>query len=131
MLVLLERGLSETAIGDIATRLRMFGLSVHRTDHGGQARIGAVGENAGVDWERVRGWAGVASVEKLPAPFKLVSRAFHPHYTIISVGRCAIGSRQLAIMAGPCSVEGEEQAFTIAAAVARAGATVMRGGAYK
>jgi 3-deoxy-7-phosphoheptulonate synthase len=131
MLVLLERGLSETAIGDIATRLRMFGLSVHRTDHGGQARIGAVGENAGVDWERVRAWAGVTSVEKLPAPFKLVSRAFQPHDTVISVGRCAIGSRQLAIMAGPCSVEGEEQAFTIAAAVARAGATVMRGGAYK
>jgi 3-deoxy-7-phosphoheptulonate synthase len=131
MLVLLERGLSETAIGDIATRLRMYGLSVHRTDHGGQARIGAVGENAGVDWERVRGWAGVASIEKLPAPFKLVSRAFQPHDTVISVGRCAIGSRQLAIMAGPCSVEGEEQAFTIAAAVARAGATIMRGGAYK
>ncbi|MBI1797971.1 MAG: 3-deoxy-7-phosphoheptulonate synthase [Candidatus Eisenbacteria bacterium] len=131
MLVLLERGLGESSIGDIATRLRMFGLSIHRTDHGGQARIGAVGENAGVDWGAVRAWPGVASVEKLPAPFKLVSRAFHPHDTIISVGRCAIGSRQLAIMAGPCSVEGEEQAFTIAAAVARAGATIMRGGAYK
>src|SRR6185503_3355359 len=47
------------------------------------------------------------------------------------VGRCAIGSDQLVLMAGPCSVEGEEQAFTIAAAVAKAGATVMRGGAYK
>ena len=131
MLLLLERGLGEAAIGEIATRLRMFGLSVHRTDHAGQARIGAVGEGGGVDWENVRGWPGVTAVEKLPAPFKLVSRAFRPHDTIISVGRCAIGSRQLAIMAGPCSVEGEEQAFTIAAAVARAGATVMRGGAYK
>jgi 3-deoxy-7-phosphoheptulonate synthase len=85
----------------------------------------------GIDWSQVRAWPGVTSVEKLPAPFKLVSRAFQPHDTVISVGRCAIGSRQLAIMAGPCSVEGEEQAFTIAAAVARAGATVMRGGAYK
>ena len=50
---------------------------------------------------------------------------------MISVGRCAIGSEQLVLMAGPCSIEGEEQAFTIAAAVAKAGATVMRGGAYK
>jgi len=131
MLVLLKRGVSETAAGDIATRLRMFGLSVHRTDHGGQVRLGAVGEGGGVDWDQVLGWDGVASIEKIPVPFKLVSRVFQPHETVISVGRCAIGSRQLAIMAGPCSVEGEEQVFTIAAAVARAGATVMRGGAYK
>jgi 3-deoxy-7-phosphoheptulonate synthase len=131
MLVLLERGVSEASAGEIATRLRMFGLSVHRTDHAGQVRLGAVGEPGGVDWERIRGWRGVASVEEIPVPFKLVSRAFQPHETVISVGRCAIGSRQLAIMAGPCSVEGEEQAFTIAAAVARAGATVLRGGAYK
>ena len=130
MLVLLKRGVSEAVASDIATRLRMFGLSVHRTDHQGQVRIGAVGEG-GVDWDQARAWTGVESIEKLPAPFKLVSRAFQPHDTVISVGRCAIGSRQLAIMAGPCSVEGEEQAFTIAAAVARAGATVMRGGAYK
>jgi 3-deoxy-7-phosphoheptulonate synthase len=60
-----------------------------------------------------------------------VSRFFRPHDTVISVGRCAIGSEQLALMAGPCSVEGEEQAFTIARAVAQAGATIMRGGAYK
>jgi 3-deoxy-7-phosphoheptulonate synthase len=131
MLVLLKSGVSEVAAGDIATRLRMFGLSVHRTDHGGRVRLGAVGDGAAVDWNHVRGWPEVDAVETIAVPFQLVSRAFHPHETVISVGRCAIGSRQLALMAGPCSVEGEEQAFTIAAAVARAGATVMRGGAYK
>ena len=130
MLVLLERGVSEAVAADVATRLRMFGLAVHRTDHEGQVRLGAVGEGA-VDWAAVAGWPGVASVAKLPVPFKLASRAFQPHDTVISVGRCAVGSPQLAIMAGPCSIEGERQAFTIAAAVARAGATVMRGGAYK
>ncbi|HKQ56803.1 MAG TPA: 3-deoxy-7-phosphoheptulonate synthase [Candidatus Eisenbacteria bacterium] len=131
MLVLLKRGVNEASAQDVATRLRMFGLAVHRTEHGGQIRLGAVGEPGGVDWDLVRTWATVESATPLPAPFKLASRAFQPHDTVISVGRCAIGSRQLAIMAGPCSVEGEEQAFTIAAAVARAGATVMRGGAYK
>ena len=119
MLVLLERGVSEAVAGDIATRLRMFGLAVHRTDHEGQVRLGAVGEPGRVDWTAVATWPGVASVATLPAPFKLASRAFQPHDTVISVGRCAIGSPQLAIMAGPCSVEGEQQAFTIAAAVAR------------
>jgi len=131
MLVLLKRGTSELAASDIAARLRMSGLAVHRTDLDGQVRLGAVGDGVTLDWDAVRGWAGVESVAKIPVPFKLVSRTFRPHSTVISVGRCAIGSPQLALMAGPCSVEGEEQVFRIAEAVAKAGATVMRGGAYK
>src|SRR5882762_5048210 len=131
MLVLLKKGAGEAQANDVASRLRMAGLSVHRTDHDGQVRIGAIGDGAGIDWDQVRGWPGVESVTKIPVPFKLVSRAFHPHDTIITVGRCALGSQQLALMAGPCSVEGEEQVFRIAEAVAKAGATVMRGGAYK
>src|SRR6516162_3220510 len=131
MLVLLNRGTGEGVASDIEARLRLAGLSVHRTDHDGQVRLGAVGEIGGVDWNAVRDWAGVESVARIPVPFKLASRAFHPHDTIISVGKGAIGSPQVAIMAGPCSVEGEEQVFTIARAVAEAGATVLRGGAYK
>jgi len=131
MLVLLKKGTAEAATSEVATRLRLFGLSVHRTDHEGQVRLAAVGEVNGVDWAGVRAWPEVESAQAIAAPFKLVSRTFHPQNTVISVGRCAIGSDQLVLMAGPCSIEGEEQAFTIAAAVAKAGATVMRGGAYK
>ncbi len=131
MLLLLRPGTSEPATSDIAARLRMAGLSVHRTEHEGQTRLAAVGEIGAVNWDEVRRWPGVEDIRKIPVPFKLVSRTFQPRDTVISVGRCAVGSEQLALMAGPCSVEGEEQAFTIAAAVARAGATVMRGGAYK
>ena len=131
MRVLLRKGVPETVAGDVAERLRMFGLAVHRTDHDGQVRLGAIGDAAQVDWDAVGAWDGVAELRRIPVPFKLVSRAFHPHDTIISVGRCAIGSGQLALMAGPCAIEGEEQAFRIAEAVASAGATIMRGGAYK
>ncbi len=131
MLLLLKPGTTESVVNDIASRLRMAGLSVHRTDHDGQVRLGAVGDTAAVGWNDVRTWPGVADVQPIKAPFKLVSRTFHPHDTVISVGRCAVGSDQLALMAGPCSVEGEDQAFRIAEAVARAGATIMRGGAYK
>jgi 3-deoxy-7-phosphoheptulonate synthase len=131
MLVLLKQNAGEGVASDIAGRLRMAGLAVHRTEHDGHTRIAAVGDGAGLDPAEVRRWPGVESVTKIAVPFKLVSRAFHPHDTIISVGRCAIGSHQLALMAGPCSVEGEEQIFRIAEAVAKAGATVMRGGAYK
>ena len=131
MLLLLRKGTGEAAVSDISARLRMAGLSVHRTEHQGQARLAAVGELAALDWDEVRRWPGVEGVQKIPVPFKLVSRVFQPRDTVISVGRCAVGSEQLAIMAGPCSVEGEEQVFTVAAAVAGAGATVLRGGAYK
>jgi 3-deoxy-7-phosphoheptulonate synthase len=131
MLILLRKGIPEGQANDIAGRLRMFGLSVHRTEHEGQVRIGAVGDGVPVDWDRVRGWEGVDALEKIRVPFKLASRVFHPHDTLITVGRCAVGSDQLSLMAGPCSVEGEEQAFTIAEAVSKAGATALRGGAYK
>jgi 3-deoxy-7-phosphoheptulonate synthase len=131
MLVLLRPGTAEAVASDVMTRLRMAGLAVHRTDHDGRARIAAIGDLTAVTWDDVTSWAGVESIQKLLRPFKLASRAFHPHDTIISVGRAAIGDKAIVIMAGPCSVEGEEQAFTIAAAVAKAGATVMRGGAYK
>jgi 3-deoxy-7-phosphoheptulonate synthase len=131
MLVLLKPGTPESTANDVMTRLRMAGMAVHRTDHDGRARIAAVGDTSGVDWPDVARWDGVESTQKLARPFKLASRAFRPHDTIIQVGRVAIGGQQLAIMAGPCSVEGEAQAFTIAEAVAKSGATILRGGAYK
>jgi 3-deoxy-7-phosphoheptulonate synthase len=131
MLVVLKTQVPERDVGDVATRLRMFGVAVHRTDHDGHARLCAVGDSVPVDWDVVRGWPAVESVTAIGRPFELVSRGFHPHPTLISIGRVTIGSDQLALMAGPCAIEGEEQAFLTAAAVARAGATVMRGGAYK
>ena len=131
MLVLLKPGTPETTAIDIMTRLRMAGLAVHRTDHDGRVRIAGIGDLSAVDWEAAKLWPGVESTAKLAKPFKLASRAFRPHDTVISVGRAAIGSERIVIMAGPCSVEGEEQAFTIAERVAKAGATVLRGGAFK
>src|SRR5881628_1749449 len=87
MLVVLKKGVSESAVNAITARLRMFGLSVHRTDHDGHVRLGALGDAAVVDWPVVRIWPEVESIEPIRAPFKLVSRTFHPHDTILSVGR--------------------------------------------
>ena len=131
MLLILDDAISEPAIHEISERLRLSGLSVHRTEFEGRVRLGAVGDEGAVDWSAARGWPGVLEVVPFSGPFRLVSRTFHPHPTVITVGRCAIGSPQLALMAGPCSVEGEEQAFRIAEAVSKAGATILRGGAYK
>jgi 3-deoxy-7-phosphoheptulonate synthase len=131
MLVVLTQGAAEAEAADVEGRLRMLGLAVHRTRHEGRVRIAALGEVSGVDWDAVRAWPAVESARPMSRPFKLVSREFQPSNTVVTVGRVRIGSDQLAIMAGPCSIEGEEQAFAIAGAVARAGATVMRGGAFK
>ncbi len=131
MLIVLKPQTPEAIVADVGARLRMAGLAVHRTEHDGRVRFAAVGDLGAVDAKQVQAWAGVESVAKLSKPFKLASRAFHPQDTVISVGRIAIGGPNIAIMAGPCSVEGEEQMFTIAKAVAEAGATVLRGGAFK
>jgi 3-deoxy-7-phosphoheptulonate synthase len=129
--VLLQKGLPEPTVSDLMGWLRMAGLMVHRTDHEGQVRLAALGEVGTVDWDVVRKIPGVASATKIKVPFKLASRCFQPHDTLITVGRCTVGGEQLAIMAGPCSVESETQAFAIAEAVAKSGATIMRGGAFK
>ncbi len=131
MLVRLKPGTSEAVTRDVMSRLRMAGLAVYRTDHPAGTRIAAIGEISAVDWDEVATWDGVDGSERLKRPFKLASRAFHPHDTIVSVGRANIGSDQIVLMAGPCSIEGEAQAFAIAESVAKAGATVMRGGAFK
>ena len=107
MLVILKPGTPEAGAAGVITRLRMAGLAVHRTEHDGRTRVAAVGDTSAVDWKEVERWPGVESVSRLQRPFKLASRAFRPHDTVISVGKVAIGSGQLAIMAGPCSVEGE------------------------
>ena len=99
MLVILKPGTPEAGAAGIITRLRMAGLAVHRVEHDGRTRVAAVGEAGAVDWKEVERWPGVESVSPLARPFKLASRAFRPHDTIISVGKVAIGSPQLAIMA--------------------------------
>ena len=131
MLVVLRPQTPEAVVADVAARLRMAGLAVHRTEHDGRVRFAALGEAGAIDWKQVEGWPGVESVSRLARPFKLASRAFHPQDTVITVGRIAIGGPQLAIMAGPCSIESEEQILAVAKAVAAAGATVLRGGAFK
>ena len=77
MLVLLRKGLAEALVTDVTTRLRMFGLAVHRTDHQGQVRLGAVGDGVPVDWDRIRGWPEVEAARRSRRR-SAVSRAFRP-----------------------------------------------------
>jgi len=131
MVVVMGPGADEAQIEEVASRLRLMGLSVHRSDGKDRIILGAVGDLGALDVEDIRHLPGVQDVVRISVPYKLVSRTFQPESTIVTVGKAQIGGKQVAIMAGPCAVESEEQVEAVAFAVARSGAFILRGGAYK
>ena len=96
-----------------------------------QTVLGLVGDTATVNIDMLNQMEFVEKVIRVQEPFKLAGRKFHPENSVVKVGSVALGSRQVAVMAGPCSVESEAQMKEIARAVSAAGAVILRGGAYK
>jgi 3-deoxy-7-phosphoheptulonate synthase len=127
MVVVMERRAAEVEIERVIARLVDLGFAVHRSNGGASTVIRAVGARGhvpGVDkMEGVR--------EVLNVPYELASRTVKPTGTIVSVGDVHIGANEVIVMAGPCSAESEEQVSRTAAAVRRAGAKILRGGAFK
>jgi 3-deoxy-7-phosphoheptulonate synthase len=134
MLVAMSVGATDQEIEDVKDHIKAEGLTAHESRGMERVVIGVVGDIAGRK-ERVMGrlsaLPGVETVTPISRPFKLASREFHPDDTIVRVLDTAIGDGGLTLMAGPCSVEGRDQLFETADAVAAAGATVLRGGAFK
>ncbi|WP_333859400.1 3-deoxy-7-phosphoheptulonate synthase [Clostridium sp.] len=93
--------------------------------------LGLIGDTTKVDASKIRANEFVESVEKVQQPYKLVNRLFHPEDTIVNVKDASIGGKKLAVIAGPCSVESEEQIVEIAKGVKESGAKFLRGGAFK
>jgi 3-deoxy-7-phosphoheptulonate synthase len=131
MVVVMAPGVDEARIEEVATRLRLMGLAVHRTDSRGRVTLGAVGDLGALDVDDVRHLPGVQDVVRISVPYKLASRAFRAETTLVKVKDTVIGGNAIAVMAGPCAVESEDQVEETAAAVAAAGATILRGGAFK
>ena len=93
--------------------------------------FGLVGDTSKVDEKNIMANPIVANVQRVDEPYKLVNRKFHPEDTIVDVNGIKIGGKKLAMIAGPCSVEGQEQILRIAKEVKECGADMLRGGAYK
>ena len=108
-------------IEEVASRLRLMGLAVHRSDERGRIVLGVVGDLGALDVDDVRHLPGVQDVVRISAPYKLASRAFRAEPTLVTVRDTVIGGNRIAIMAGPCAVESEDQVEEVAAAVARRG----------
>src|SRR5579875_1528052 len=131
MLVVMQEGASEAQTEAVINRLVEMGFTVHRSTGVRHTVLGGVGPIDDFDPAALEVLAGVKECHRIVSPYKLASRHFNPAGTVIKIGPVEIGGPKLVSMAGPCSVESEEQIEACAAIVADAGAQVIRGGAFK
>ncbi len=134
MFVVMTAGASEAEVLGVKSRILAEGLTPfdHQdVDHVVIAVVGEIGSRKPALIDSFAGLPGVERVTPINRPFKLTSREFHPEATVIRVLDAAIGDGSLTVMAGPCSIESRDQLFETAEAVKAAGATVLRGGAFK
>jgi 3-deoxy-7-phosphoheptulonate synthase len=132
MVVVMQQGASDEQIQHVIDRLVALGFDVHRSTGASQTVLGAVGVRPDYDPREFQLLEGVREVVRITVPYKLVSRAFRSEGTIVELPRgVKIGGPEVVVAAGPCSVESAEQIETVAGQVARAGAKILRGGAFK
>lgn len=130
MVVVMQERASEAQIDAVIARIVGLGMDVHRSSGATRTVLGVVGAHK-IDPELLKILDGVKEVVRISEPFKLASRTFKPNDTVITIGDLKIGGDEVIVMAGPCSAENPAQVDATAAAVKRAGAKVLRGGAFK
>ncbi len=131
MIVVLEKNISESNLKNIIEHLEDFGFSIHKSAGEEKIILGAIGVQPNFDIRKVQILEGVQDVYRITDPFKLASRSFKNENTVFKIKNVEIGGNEITIMAGPCSVENEDQIMTIAGVVKKAGAKILRGGAFK
>jgi 3-deoxy-7-phosphoheptulonate synthase len=131
MVVVMQERATEAQVALVVAQLVEMGFDVHRSTGALRTVIGAVGGNRQGDPRLLEVLEGVQEVLRITEPYKLASRTFRQENTVITIGDLRIGGDEVIVMAGPCSAENEEQVEASAAAVKRAGAKVLRGGAFK
>jgi 3-deoxy-7-phosphoheptulonate synthase len=130
MVVVMKERATEAQIDTVIARLVDLGMDVHRSSGATRTVLGVVGTGK-VDPALIEILDGVHEVLRITEPYKLASRTFKPDDTVVTIDDVRIGGDEVIVMAGPCSAENETQVHTTAAAVRRAGAKVLRGGAFK
>jgi 3-deoxy-7-phosphoheptulonate synthase len=131
MIIVMQPDASEGAIAAVEAKIRAHGLSVHISRGTERTLIGAVGDERKLDPEMFDPMPGVDKSMHILKPYKLVAREWHRSNTVIEAGGIPFGGNTVQVIAGPCSVETEEQMNAAAAAARAGGARLMRGGAFK
>jgi len=131
MIVVMKQNVEEDKINHITLKLKKMGFEVHRDDGASRTVLGVIGDTRQIDSSLLEVEEGVSEVLRVTEPYKLASRTFHSNNTIIDIGDIQIGSNEVIVIAGPCAVESENQIDEIAKRVKKAGAKILRGGAFK
>ena len=131
MIVVMKKGATQEQVGHVVQRVEEFGLKAHVIYGTERTVVAAVGEKRDEHRHSLESCPGVAEVVPILAPYKVASIEVKPERTVVRVGPFSAGNCHLGVIAGPCAVEGEEQMILTARAVKAAGATALRGGAFK
>lgn len=131
MIAVLKHGTTEAQTQHLIDWLKNMNLDVHLSQGKEVTILGLIGDTSRVDMELLASLDIVESVKRVSEPFKQVNRKFHPLDTVLQIGDAKVGGGNFAMIAGPCSVESEEQIIEVAMAVKSAGANILRGGAFK
>ncbi len=131
MIVVMRRKAKPENIEAVVGRVKELGFRAHLSAGEECTIIGIIGDERHLNESVFRTMDGVERVVRVLKPFKLASRDFHPHDTIVAINGLSIGAKRIIIMAGPCAVESREQIMETALAVKEAGAHILRGGAFK
>ena len=131
MIVILNPSATSQQVDALRRSLESQGLKLHESIGEQSHIIGLVGDTKAVDVDAVLANPAVADLRRVSEPYKKANRKFHPEDSVVDCGGVKIGGGHFAVMAGPCSVESEEQICQVAARVQKAGASILRGGAFK
>ena len=131
MVVLLKKNADEKQLENLVAWLASLGIAVHKSEGEYETVLGLIGDTSKVDIDFIQSLGIVENVTRISEPYKNANRKFHPEDSVVEVAGHKIGGGHFQIIAGPCSVESEEQIISIAREVAAAGATMLRGGAFK
>jgi 3-deoxy-7-phosphoheptulonate synthase len=131
MIAILKQGTTTQQTEHLIGWLQRMNLDVHISQGAEVTVLGLIGDTSRVDMELLASLEIVDSVKRISEPFKQANRKFHPNDTVIDVNGVKIGGGSFVMMAGPCSVESEEQIIEVAKAVKASGANILRGGAFK
>ena len=131
MIAVLKHGTTPAQTQHLVAWLKAMNLDVHISEGQHVTVLGLIGDTSRVDMDLLKSLDMVESVKRVSEPFKQANRKFHPNDSIIHIGDVRIGGGYFAMIAGPCSVESEEQIIEVAQAVKASGANILRGGAFK
>ena len=131
MIVVMKSDATMADISGVVKALESMGCKPHPTRGADRTVIGVVDARQGADFSHLEGAPGVEQVIPITKAYKMVSREFRPQNTVVNVNGVAVGGDRFVVMAGPCAVENRDQVLTAARAVKKAGASILRGGAFK